>query len=89
MKMRFQAHMPAEYQDEDLTWVVHAPLQHSEGVCSERVDFISQSSPTVQRQVPQAGLPLPVAGHLLRRLSEAVAETQVVADGVFPAIGRC
>lgn len=52
------------------------------------MDFVPQSSPTVQRQVPQAGLPLTVATHLLRRLSEAVAETQVVADCVFPAVGR-
>lgn len=79
--------MPTEHQHDHLTWVVHAPLQHSEGVCCECVDFVPQSSPTVQRQVPQAGLPLPIAGHLLRRLPEAVAETQVVTDGVFPAFG--
>lgn len=52
------------------------------------MDFVPQPSPTVQRQVPQAGLPLPVASHLLRGLSEAVAEAQVVADGVFPAVRR-
>lgn len=80
--------MPPECQCEYLTWVIHAPLQHSERVFRERVDFVPQSSPTIQCQVPQARLPLPIATHLLRCLSEAVAETQIVADGVFPAIGR-
>lgn len=85
MKMIFSQ---PQYQHKYLTWVVHAPLQHSDRVCCKCVDLIPQSSPTIQCQVPQAGLPLPVTSHLLRRLSEAVAETQVVANGVFPAI-RC
>lgn len=40
---------------------------------------------SVQSQVPEAGLPLPISAQLVARFAEAAVETQVVSDGVFPA----
>lgn len=39
--------------------------------------------------MPQTGLALPSAGHLLRSLLEAGTEAQVVTDGVLPAVRSC
>lgn len=40
----------------------------------------------VQRQVPEARLPLAVAAQLVAGLPEAAVEAQVVSDGVLPAV---
>lgn len=40
----------------------------------------------IGRQVPETGLALPSAGHLLGSLLEAGTEAQVVTDGVLPAV---
>ncbi len=39
--------------------------------------------------MPQTRLPLAISRHLLRGLFKAVAETQVMADCVFPPIWSC
>ena len=41
---------------------------------------------SVQSQVPEARLPLLVSAQLVAGFAEAVAEAQVVSDGVFPAV---
>lgn len=69
-----------------LTRVVHAPLQHPEGVSGPVVDLVPQPPTAVQGQMPQARFPLALATHLVRSFVEVVTETQVVADGVLPAI---
>ncbi len=72
-----------------LTWIVHAPLQHSEGISRKHVSFISQSLSAIQGEMPQTRLPLAVSRHLLRGLFKTVAETQIMADCVFPPIWSC
>ena len=49
--------------------------------------FVAMAYSPVWSEVPQTGLALPSAGHLLGRLLEAGAEAQVVTDGVLPAVG--
>lgn len=70
-----------------LTWLHHAHAQHLEGVAGEPLDLSAQSTPPVHGEPPQAGLALALAAHQLRRLLKAVAEAQVVADRVLPAVG--
>lgn len=53
------------------------------------MDFIPQPPAPFQSQVPQTGLPLPLAAYLLWGLTKAVAETQVVANSVLPAVRGC
>lgn len=74
------------FQRSTLTWIVHAPLQHSEGISCECVDLVSQSLPAVQREMPQTRLPLAISRHLLRGLFKTVAETQIMSDCVFPPV---
>lgn len=50
------------------------------------MDLVPQSPVPIQGEVPQARLPLALTANLLGGLPEAAAETQVVSNGVFPAI---
>lgn len=77
------------FQMQVLTWIVHAPLQHSEGISCKCMNFISQSLSAIQSEMPQTRLPLAISRYLLWGLFKTVAETQIMSDCVFPPIWSC
>ena len=70
-----------------LTWTGHATLQLLEGLSSQGADLVPESLSAVEREVPQARPPLALPAQLVGGLAEAAAEAQVMANGVFPAVG--
>lgn len=53
----------------------------------QRPDLVPQPALAVQRQVPEARLPLAVAALQVAGLAEAAVEAKVVTDAVLPAVG--
>lgn len=69
-----------------LTWAGHAPLQVPQRLPGQCTELVPEPPLAVQRQVPEARLPLAVPALQVAGLAEAAVEAKVVTDAVLPAV---